>query len=484
MINPFLHLEKSAKSHPERVAISTVDADLTFAELLDSSVRIAKLLRDRGVTRGDTVGTHLPPIMDLVISEALFHEACIGAQIPADHPELVADVFDWLIVDTAVAWFPPDRQIVVDDEFMANSSLVVAVPNPLKYESVHSLCRLSFTSGTTGVPKAIPVSIDCMEDRALDRTSQWMPSRPYLCLLGLSTGLTFMSFYFHVFAGETFILAGQGPEVLDQIDRHGVTCLMASPFQLGVLLEDARHDERGFDTVATVMSAGSVLPDAIVTGLAERFDATILATYASTEAGSVAIRHGVGSINGLAGTLLPDVDVKIVGENFETLEDGSIGLVAIKRARQPQEYLDNSAATSEFFRDGYFLPGDLGYLDGRDLYLAGRASEVFNAAGVKVDPARVEAVAREFEGITDAAVFGFTPANGLQEICMFYTSRNPIDQASLATLMHRRLHETAPSKYVRVPSIARNHMGKVNRTQLAEQFASIVVKSAKSEPQR
>ncbi|MFZ4504904.1 MAG: class I adenylate-forming enzyme family protein [Microbacteriaceae bacterium] len=482
MTQPFLHLERSAKEHPNRIAVSSIGAELTFAELLDSSVRFAKVLRERGVTKGDTVGTLLPSILDVVVSEALFHEACIGAQVPVGHIDVINKVFEWVVVASPIEGFPLERQVVVDDAFMSELAHVIAVPNPIPYNDDSALCRLSFSSGTTGEPKPIPVSIDCMEDRSIERTRQWMPEQPYLCLLGLSTGLTFMSFYFHVYAGETFILAGTGTEVLDQISRHRVKCLMGSPHQLGVMLNHALATDKTFESLTTVMSAGSVLPDAIVNGLHDRFGARVLATYASTEAGSVAIRDGVGALNSLAGTLLDDVDVIITDDKRNSLPEGEVGLVAIKRARQPQEYLNDPEATAHNFHDGYFYPGDLGYLRGRDLYIVGRVSEVFNAAGVKVDPARVEGVAREFSGITDAAVFGFTPPSGLQEICMFYMCDSALDTAGLAALMRTRLGESAPSKYVRVAEIARNHMGKVNRTKLAEQFADIISAPDRSTP--
>jgi acyl-CoA synthetase (AMP-forming)/AMP-acid ligase II len=92
---------------------------------------------------------------------------------------------------------------------------------------------------------------------------------------------------------------------------------------------------------------------------------------------------------------------------------------------------------------------------------------------VKVDPARVEAVAREVAGISDAAAFGHTDANGLTRIALVFVSVEPTDVSALATHMQMRLDESAPSNYARVASIARNHMGKVNRQQIAAQFAPL-----------
>lgn len=473
MHQPFLHLERSAKLSPHTIAISTLDTDLTFAEFYDNAVRFAAILRQRGIRPGDKVGTLLPPILDLIISEALFHEACVGAQIPSDYPAIVGRVFDWIVVHELYDGFDLEKQIVIDTEFLREAAVVVAVANPHDYGSKDALCRLSFSSGTTGEPKAIPVSIDCMEDRAIERTRQWMPVQPYLCLLGLSTGLTFMSFYAHIAAGETFVLAGIDAGILTQIERHGIRCVMGSPHQLSVLLAESKHRPGDAPDVPIVMSAGSALPDALVRRLETRFGSRVLATYASTEAGSVAIREGIGAADGLAGTILDDVDVRILDEQFNDVPDGEIGLIAIKRARQPQTYLDDSAASARNFRDGYFIPGDLGYRLGNDLYLSGRVSEVLNVGGIKADPARIEGIAREFDGVADAAAFGLRHTDGTDEMCLAFVSSTAIDVRAFAQFMTAILHESTPTKYFRTASIERNHMGKVNRDSLSEQFSRI-----------
>lgn len=473
MQQPFLHLERSAKAKPNSIAISSPAADMTYGELSDSAIRFARVFRDLGIKKGEVVGTALQPLLDLVVSEALFHEGTVGAQIPVGQPDLVSRTFDWLVVEKVQDRFPHSRQIVIDQSFLDKVSKVIAVASPNLYSSPQDLCRLSFSSGTTGEPKVIPVSVDCLEDRSVDRTKQWMPERPYLCMLGLSTGLTFMSFYWHIFAGETFVLSGSVEQVPAQLARHQISCLMGSPHQLGLLIELLEKSDEYFESVKTVMSAGSVLPDAIYDRYLNRLGVRIIATYASTEAGSVAIRDGRGSFEGYAGRLFEDVEVKILDDDNNELADEQIGRVAINRPRQPKHYLNDPETTAKSFIDGFFIPGDLGYLKGKELYLVGRASEIINAAGIKVDPARVESVAREFAGISDAAVFALTDSNHLERIALVFTSQKAIDASALADFLAIKLGESAPSRLARVAEINRNHMGKVNRRELAEVFSNL-----------
>ena len=53
---PFTYLIASADRTPEAVAVSTPDVDVTYSELLDTSRRFARLMREAGVSRGDVVG--------------------------------------------------------------------------------------------------------------------------------------------------------------------------------------------------------------------------------------------------------------------------------------------------------------------------------------------------------------------------------------------------------------------------------------------
>lgn len=478
-VHPFSYLHDAFEANPSGLAISTIGTDLTFAEVYDTALRIARVLRDCGVRPGHVVGVATQPIIDVVIAEALFHEACVGAEVPPGMGDLDEQIFDWLLVTEMRDDFEPRRQIVLDESFFARVARAQPALEPVPYDSEDSPCRLNFSSGTTGRAKAIPISIRCLEDRSFDRRHQWMLDEPYLCLLGLSTGLAFMTFFAQVKAAETFVLATTGPtagvDALAQITRFGARCIMGSPHQLGLLLTAAQTSTANLESVTTIMSAGSVMPDFIVGQLLRRFtNARFVSTYASSEAGSVAIREGIGSADALAGTLLGDVDVIIVDDSGNAVSPGEVGRIGIKRAHQPREYLNDPVTTARTFRDGFFFPGDTGYLRGRELYLAGRSSEIINAAGVKVDPARIESVVFDFEGVTDAAVFPVETDQGLTKIALVFVADAELDVTGLLTYVRDRLGESAPSHVARVPRIERNHMGKVNRDDLARLFTGRV----------
>lgn len=160
--------------------------------------------------------------------------------------------------------------------------------------------------------------------------------------------------------------------------------------------------------------------------------------------------------------------MRVLDDRGNVVPDGVVGHIAVKRARQPQHYLDDDRGQT--FIDGYFMTGDTGHLRGDQLYLAGRVSEIINAAGIKVDPARVEAAAYDFPGVQDAAVCGYTDATGLETIALVFVSETPVVIDDLVALMRSRLGESAPRHVARVEKIPRTDSGKVMRDEVARLF--------------
>ncbi len=476
-MHPFEYLRQVTIESPAAIALSSSQTELTFAELFDSAIRFAQVFRARGVRPGHVVVVRAPTELDLVISQALLHEATVGGHVPAGLEKLIGSRIDWIVTDAPVPGVPTERQIVLDGQFfMAVAAVPEIAPadaSPLPYANDDALCRISFSSGTTGEPKAIGWSVDCLMDRALDRRTQWMPVEPYLCLLGQATGLAFMTYFANIARGVSFLLPESGAELARQVAKHGVACIMASPHQLGNLLTVAIENPDAFESVTTIMSAGSVLPDFIAGQLERVCGAQIISTYASSEAGSVAIRPGLGSTEGYAGHLFDEVEVLILDESGTPLADGQIGEIGVRRARQPHSYLFGDDPTGSF-RDGYFFSGDLGYLRGRDLYLAGRSTEIINAGGVKIDPAKVESYLRGLDGVRDAAVFSLFDKRGLEKLAVVFVSDAPLGLERIQAWLRPQFGEAVPQSFARVSEIPRSPMGKVNRSELRERFGAIL----------
>ena len=137
-------------------------------------------------------------------------------------------------------------------------------------------------------------------------------------------------------------------------------------------------------------------------------------------------------------------------------------------------YLGNAEASARAFKDGWFYPGDLGFIrpDG-GLSLAGRDSEILNAGGVKVDPNRLDHFALTIPGVRDASSFEYETSSGVPAVGIALVADDDIDVNGLLADLKAEFSTAAPSLVARVDAIPRTRNGKPLRRQLAEEHQGL-----------
>jgi long-chain acyl-CoA synthetase len=131
--------------------------------------------------------------------------------------------------------------------------------------------------------------------------------------------------------------------------------------------------------------------------------------YGSTETGTISYNDHPQLDAHLAsvGRPLPGITLAVVDEDGKQVPPGAEGEIAVASPFAVSSYEGNMAATQKSFRDGFYLTGDLGCVDG-DGYvtLTGRKSLMINRAGYKVNPYEVEDAIRQYPKVADAVVLG------------------------------------------------------------------------------
>lgn len=280
----------------------------------------------------------------------------------------------------------------------------VAGTTPSITSDMSDTALISFTSGSTGLPKAIARSHGFLraQETALapllnsERDETDLVAFPVFALLNLAAGRT------SVLPNEPMRkLAETGPHSLaNWIERQGVTRALIPPAMC-----DALASARPLPQLHTVFTGGGpVFPDMIDRLLAMHNDLRIVAVYGSTEAEPIAhldtrdmtpddraaMANGAGL---LAGQPVDDVRIRI--DNSEILVTGE---------HVNKGYLDPARDAETKLRDGdviWHRTGDSGRLDkdGR-LWLLGRHGA--DVGGLH--PFVVEAAARLWPGVKRAAL--------------------------------------------------------------------------------
>lgn len=472
--NPYLFLQRNADENPRGIFSRSGDATLTNAEAVVAVKKLAYELRRLGVRAGQVAALDLPDQLGVVFTEALYHEAVTGVVIPDGASADGLFELDWMFTTRTPSNAGAARIVTVDQRFLQQVE-----ENPYGIspsEEPLDVLRIVFTSGTTGRPHAVALG-RAMEQAMEAALTTWYIAGESMTLMDTGTAWGMGEFFLAVKAGHPyFCVGGAAPEIAVRLaHENGVGTLKGSPQQVAAMVDVLERESRTLPRVQMVVVAGTVLPAA----LAERIRAVtegcaVIVNYGSTEAGAGTVRTYDSDDPFDAGHVAPGTQLEIVDDDDRPLPAGEVGVVRYRTFGMVQEYLGEPEATASAFRDGWFYPGDLGRIrpDG-GLTLAGRASEVLNAGGVKVDPARIDQVALSHPGIVDACAFAYDTASGIRAIGLAVVSEESADLGALSDRLALTFVHAAPSLVARLDAIPRTAIGKPKRAELATRFREV-----------
>jgi len=168
------------------------------------------------------------------------------------------------------------------------------------------------------------------------------------------------------------------------------------------------QDKFGGRLKAAISGGGSLPPY-----LDEWIDAIgirIINAYGMTECSPGIAGRGLNcEIFGTIGPAVAETELRIVGENGETLPNGTEGEIQVRGAQVSKGYYNNDEANATAFtEDGFLRTGDLGKLTlTGELVITGRAKEIIVlASGENIDPTNIEATLSMFPFVQDAVLVG------------------------------------------------------------------------------
>jgi long-chain acyl-CoA synthetase len=466
-------VERAAESFPSRYALISPSGRITYAQLKSVASKIGQVMRRRGVVPGDILGVNLPAFWRCIVSVAVSHETAITVPLSNELLQNNYIGISWFVVDKPIAGIPLEQQFIIDKEMLNRLKSIPVTVAPRAFASPDAVSRIAMSSGTTGVPKAIPLSVQHSHDRALESVNRWSTDGPFMSLMTPKNGVGCHAWHVSLVRQTPYLVPTDAVRNVRMLEAFGVEAVMGSPSQLSVLAQALTISGTRLPKLTVIQSGGSRLSLGLVNELRELTGLEVGNAYSSTELGSVAYRMGHSDDPSFMGTLAGFAETQIVDPvTDEPLPDGEFGAIRLRRPDMITGYLNNPDATATQFRNGWFYPGDIARIVDNELFLGARESELINASGLKVDPNAVDQAVSELPDIVDGAAFAYTDELGLDHVGLAYVLSADGDIEAVKAKLDRVLASRAPTHLFAVESVPRNEWGKVVRLELSARLSA------------
>ncbi|MGW2644190.1 class I adenylate-forming enzyme family protein [Streptomyces sp. NPDC001393] len=415
-------LAQAARAHPARVAVRSGDAEISYAALdaaatdwartlhqvfdePPGTVAVAQALDPRfpavyyGILRaGGTAAVVNPLLPAPVLAHVLRLSKARLAVVPPEVRERLLPLLDTL----------PDlrRVLVLGEDLPDGSGAGDRHPAaPAEEEGAVIL----FTSGSTGVPKAVRLSHRNVKVNAaqmaaahrVDSSSTVLLHLPIYHPMHMNTAVS-------VAATQVLCASARPAEAIELANRTAATHYYTFPVRLLQLAADPALPGLRLDTVTLMASGGTAVPPRVVRALADTFGLPLLQGYGMCETSSLASSDDPDAPRaGSVGLPLDGTRIRIVDpESAKVLPAYGIGEIQIHGPHVMQGYLGHFGP-SVVDEDGWLATGDMGHLDEDGyLFLFDRVKDCFRCGGELVSPTGVERRLDAHPAVRGCAVVG------------------------------------------------------------------------------
>jgi acyl-coenzyme A synthetase/AMP-(fatty) acid ligase len=328
--------------------------------------------------------------------------------------------------------------------------------------------HILLTSGTSGVRKKVLASAHDLAAICARRAAIYELDRKSLvnvldCAMWTGAGYKFPLSTWSKGGGVIF---HQGQDPHQSLLIEGITHAEIPPARLADILKGPDSELR-FNPGLLLSVGGAPMTRQLAEAARTKLTPQVYSCLASTEVGIWGFTR-INRPNDLASHQIhPTVEVQVVDGADRPLAADQMGAIRVRPVDGVSGYFEDAAATSQFFRDGYFYPGDIGEFraDGR-LIVHGRASSVIILRGTKIAAEPIERKLQECLGVESACVLSFPGEGTEDDVHLVVQSRQPLPEAELASAIKSELDGFPPIGIHFVPDMPRNDMGKIDRIML------------------
>jgi len=348
----------------------------------------------------------------------------------------------------------------------------------------HGLAGLFYTGGTTGASKGVMLSHGNLVANAMnfmacwrfEPTTRWLVAAPMFHAAGTIGVLA------TVWAAGTHVILPTfaADRALDLIESERVTHTLFVPTMLAAVADEQTRHPRKVSSLRYISHGGApIATETLRRGHAAFPEAELLHIYGATETAPIV------TLSPHEDQLLEDARSRSCGQPAAGVElsikrtDGSsapvdeVGEVAIRGPNVMTGYWNKATETTRALVDGWYMSGDLGYLDSEGyLFLVDRAKDMIVTGGENVYSSEVEEALFAHEAVLEAAVFGIPSARWGEAVHAIVVPRQPVTERELVRHCRELIadYKVPKSIDIRTEPLPKSGAAKILKRDLREPF--------------
>lgn len=469
------HVEAGRGDQPAIIHDSPVTNSktiITYSELLDRVSRVASVLRNRGVTKGDRVIIYMPMVPEAIVAMlacarvGAVHSVVFGGFAAHELAVRITDATPKAILsascgiegtrivkykpllDEAIeqAQHKPDFTLILQRpqcearmidgrDFDWASEEASAEPVGCTPVAATDPLYILYTSGTTGQPKGVVrdngghmvALIWTMENIYNVKPGEvfwaasdvgWVVGHSYICYAPLLTGCTTV-----MFEGKPVGTPDAGT-FWRVIEEHNVRALFTAPTALRAI---KREDPDGsfikkydLSSMHTLFLAGERADPPTIEWALKHLDKPVIDHWWQTETGWAIASNPMGIEHlpvklGSPTVAMPGYHIDVLDEGGHAVEADELGAIAVKLPLPPGTLPTLWNASERFQKSylttfpGYYETGDAGMKDADGyVYIMARTDDVINVAGHRLSTGAMEEVLAAHPDVAECAVIGIS----------------------------------------------------------------------------
>ncbi|UCI31911.1 AMP-binding protein [Mesorhizobium sp. B4-1-4] len=394
-----------------------------------------------------------------------------------------------------------DRLFVADDAYWGTASELTAIsvdaePFTALFDTVplatpvavdaSEIALLQYTGGTTGLPKgAMLTHANLTAAAEMSAYLQSVRGRPednpdrVLLVLPLFHAFALTVLIRHIGQGNMLIIRQRfdPDQWLEDVSRLGVTSFNGVPTMWIALSNHTRLKDYDLSSLTLPTSGGAPLPVEVARTFERLTGLRIFPGWGMTEAAAIGTQHSpIGEIrDGSIGLPQPNFEVEIVDLEDPTrlLPPGETGEIRIRGPNVFKGYWNNANETRRAFVDGFFLTGDVGYIDiDGYVFLTDRKKDMILSSGFNVYPRVIEEAVYSHPGVAECIVVGVPDSYRGQSAKAFVSLKSgaqPFTLDELRAFLSGRLgkHEMPAALEIR-DRLPKTNLGKLSKKMILE----------------